>query len=42
MQGMDPATDALVKDPQARILRAFLNLKLIAESEGATCGSPSI
>ena len=42
MQGMDPATNALVKDPQARILRAFLNLKLIAESEGATCGSPSM
>ena len=41
-QGVDPATNALVKDPQARILRAFLNLKLIAESEGATCGSPSM
>jgi enamine deaminase RidA (YjgF/YER057c/UK114 family) len=36
MQGVDPATNALVKDPQARILRAFLNLKLIAESEGAS------
>ena len=36
MQGMDPATNTLVKDPQARILRAFLNLKLIAESEGAS------
>ena len=36
MQGIDPATNALVKDPQARILRAFLNLKLIAESEGAS------
>jgi 2-iminobutanoate/2-iminopropanoate deaminase len=35
MQGVDPATNTLVKDPQARILRAFLNLKLIAESEGA-------
>src|SRR6187397_1880444 len=34
MQGIDPATNTLVKDPQARILRAFLNLKLIAESEG--------
>ena len=32
----DPATNTLVKDPQARILRAFLNLKLIAESEGAS------
>ena len=36
MQGVDPATNALVVDPQARILRAFLNLKLIAESEGAS------
>jgi 2-iminobutanoate/2-iminopropanoate deaminase len=36
MQGVDPTTNALVKDPQARILRAFLNLKLIAQSEGAS------
>ena len=36
MQGIDPATNTLVKDPQARILRAFLNLKLIAELEGAS------
>ena len=36
MQGVDPATNALVQDPQGRILRAFLNLKLIAESEGAS------
>ncbi len=36
MQGVDPATNTLVQDPQARIHRAFLNLKLIAESEGAT------
>ena len=36
MQGADPATNTLVKDPQARVLRAFLNLKLIAESEGAS------
>ncbi len=36
MQGMDPATNTLVPDPQARILRAFLNLKLIAQSEGAS------
>jgi 2-iminobutanoate/2-iminopropanoate deaminase len=35
MQGVDPATNALVKDPQARIRQAFLNLKLIAQSEGA-------
>jgi enamine deaminase RidA (YjgF/YER057c/UK114 family) len=36
MQGIDPATNTLVQDPQARILRAFLNLKLIAQSEGAS------
>ncbi|HEX9753940.1 MAG TPA: RidA family protein [Methyloceanibacter sp.] len=36
MQGIDPATNTLVEDPQARILRAFLNIKLIAESEGAS------
>lgn len=36
MQGVDPATNNLVQDPQARIVRAFLNLKLIAESEGAS------
>jgi enamine deaminase RidA (YjgF/YER057c/UK114 family) len=36
MQGVDPATNKLVQDPQARILRAFLNLKLIAQSEGAS------
>jgi enamine deaminase RidA (YjgF/YER057c/UK114 family) len=36
MQGVDPATNTLVQDPQARILRAFLNIKLIAESEGAS------
>ena len=35
MQGVDPATNSLVQDPQARILQAFRNLKLIAESEGA-------
>ncbi|HSA66860.1 MAG TPA: RidA family protein [Methyloceanibacter sp.] len=36
MQGIDPATNTLVADPQARILQAFRNLKLIAESEGAS------
>jgi 2-iminobutanoate/2-iminopropanoate deaminase len=36
MQGVDPATNRLVQDPQARILRAFLNIQLIAESEGAS------
>jgi 2-iminobutanoate/2-iminopropanoate deaminase len=33
MQGVDPATNT--SDPQARIVQAFRNLKLIAESEGA-------
>ena len=36
MQGIDPATNTLVQDPQARIRQAFLNIKLIAESEGAS------
>jgi enamine deaminase RidA (YjgF/YER057c/UK114 family) len=36
MQGIDPASNSLVQDPQARIVRAFLNLKLIAQSEGAS------
>jgi 2-iminobutanoate/2-iminopropanoate deaminase len=36
MQGIDPATNTLVQDPQARVLRAFLNLRLIAQSEGAS------
>ena len=36
MQGVDPATNSLVKDQQARIVQAFLNLKLIAQSEGAS------
>jgi 2-iminobutanoate/2-iminopropanoate deaminase len=33
--GVDPATNALVQDPQARIRQAFLNLQTIARSEGA-------
>jgi 2-iminobutanoate/2-iminopropanoate deaminase len=36
MQGIDPATNKLVEDPQARIVQAFRNIKLIAESEGAS------
>jgi 2-iminobutanoate/2-iminopropanoate deaminase len=36
MQGVDPATNKLVKDPQSRIRQAFLNIKTIAESEGAS------
>jgi 2-iminobutanoate/2-iminopropanoate deaminase len=36
MQGVDPATNKLVQDPQARIRQAFLNLRTIAQSEGAS------
>jgi 2-iminobutanoate/2-iminopropanoate deaminase len=36
MQGVDPATNTLVQEPQARIRQAFLNLRLIAQSEGAS------
>src|SRR3954471_1611795 len=35
MQGVDPATNKLVEGDEARIRQAFLNLKLIADSEGA-------
>jgi enamine deaminase RidA (YjgF/YER057c/UK114 family) len=36
MQGIDPATNKLVEDPQARIRQALLNIKMIAASEGAS------
>jgi 2-iminobutanoate/2-iminopropanoate deaminase len=36
MQGIDPATNRLVQDPHARVRQAFLNVKLIAQSEGAS------
>jgi 2-iminobutanoate/2-iminopropanoate deaminase len=36
MQGVDPATSKLVDGDEARIRQAFLNLKFIAQSEGAT------
>ena len=36
MQGVDPATNKLVADPQARIRQAFVNIRHIAQSEGAT------
>ena len=36
MQGIDPKTNRLIKDPQARIRQAFLNIKLIAASEGVS------
>jgi len=35
MRGIDPATNTLVEGDEARIRQAFLNMKLIAESEGA-------
>ena len=36
MQGVDPATRKLVPDPEGRVRQAFLNIKTIAQSEGAT------
>jgi 2-iminobutanoate/2-iminopropanoate deaminase len=36
MQGVDPATGKLVPDPEGRIRQAFLNIRLIAQSEGAS------
>jgi 2-iminobutanoate/2-iminopropanoate deaminase len=35
MRGIDPETNSLVPGDEARIRQAFLNMKLIAESEGA-------
>jgi enamine deaminase RidA (YjgF/YER057c/UK114 family) len=36
MQGVDPATGKLVDGDEARIRQAFLNIRTIAQSEGAT------
>jgi 2-iminobutanoate/2-iminopropanoate deaminase len=36
MRGIDPKTNRLVQGDEARIRQAFVNMKLIAESEGAT------
>jgi 2-iminobutanoate/2-iminopropanoate deaminase len=36
MRGIDPATNKLVEGVEARITQAFLNMQLIAMSEGAT------
>jgi len=36
MRGIDPKTDTLIQGDEARIRQAFLNMKLIAESEGAS------
>ena len=36
MRGIDPKTDTLVQGDEPRVRQAFLNMKLIAELEGAT------
>jgi enamine deaminase RidA (YjgF/YER057c/UK114 family) len=36
MRGIDQKTNALVDGEEARVRQAFLNMKLIAESEGAS------
>ena len=36
MRGIDPQTDMLVAGDEARLRQAFLNMKLVAESEGAS------
>jgi enamine deaminase RidA (YjgF/YER057c/UK114 family) len=36
MRGIDPTTNTLVQGDEARIRQAFLNMKLIAEAEGAS------
>ena len=36
MRGIDPKTNQLVQGDEARIMQGFLNMKLIAESEGAS------
>jgi len=35
MRGIDPASNTLLEGEEARIRRAFMNMKTIAESEGA-------
>ena len=35
MRGIDPEANALVPDEEGRVRQAFLNMQLIAESEGA-------
>src|SRR5262249_18126812 len=36
MRGIDPANDRLVEGEEARIRQAFMNMKFLAESEGAS------
>lgn len=38
MRGVDPKTNSMVPGHEERIRQAFLNMKLIAESEGASLG----
>lgn len=35
MPGIDPATNTMVRDPEAQVRQAFLNIRSIAQSEGA-------
>jgi enamine deaminase RidA (YjgF/YER057c/UK114 family) len=39
MRGIDPATNTLVTGPEQRIRQAFLNMQIIANSEGARLGN---
>jgi enamine deaminase RidA (YjgF/YER057c/UK114 family) len=36
MRGIDPASNALVAGDEQRVRRAFLNMQVVAESEGAS------
>jgi enamine deaminase RidA (YjgF/YER057c/UK114 family) len=36
MRGIDPKTNTLVQGDEARVMQAFRNMQLIAESEGAS------
>src|SRR5262245_40933326 len=36
MRGIDPATNTLVQGEEARIRQGFLNMQMIAQSEGAS------
>ena len=36
MPGIDPATNTMLRDPQAQVRQAFLNMRSIAQSEGAS------
>lgn len=36
MRGIDPKSNTLVQGDEARVMQAFVNMKTIAESEGAT------